>query len=42
MRLLLLNPSTPIQAEEYVADAVRETCGTIHVPLTPVKVPVSA
>ncbi len=42
MRLLLLKPSTPIQADEYVADDDAATVGTVHVDETPAKVPVSA
>jgi hypothetical protein len=42
MRLLLLKPSTPIQADEYVGDDEAATEGTVHVPVTPVNVPVSA
>jgi hypothetical protein len=42
IRLLLLKPSTPIQADEYVADDDAATDGTVQVPVTPVKVPVSA
>jgi hypothetical protein len=38
-----LNPSTPIHADEYVADVDGATTGTVHVPVTPVKpLPVSA